>query len=369
MSDEPHDLHPCVLLLRGLPWEATAHEVQALVSPALLADEALDSLLLPLDARARPSGDALLSLRLRRPAAALAALLHGLPLRSRRVDARVASAADASRRAAASERALARLAPLAPQPFVGRARAHRPAPPRGTRDLLVLCHGVPRRVAAGAVRLDELPHGRVDLMARCVCAALFYSHGVRKAARVALLLPEWRRALRVDGAAVKGLRPDERTIGEALRRALLAAPPLAAGGREAEGRGERGGEGGGGEGGAAGEVRDAPAGWSVVDGEGASLEGMLASLLGGDEAPQLVVLHEEGERLEKVIGAGEPRAVVLVIGDATGFLRTEEEVLQRFNAKPASLGRLPLLASQCIVISHNVLDNAAAEEVAEEADG
>ena len=80
--------------------------------------------------------------------------------------------------------------------FLGtREGAARPAPPGDRRELVVLCHGTPVAVANGKFELSDLAAGRVDLLARCVASALFYSHGVRKSVRVWLMLRETRRTL------------------------------------------------------------------------------------------------------------------------------------------------------------------------------
>ena len=46
------------------------------------------------------------------------------------------------------------------------------APGGPPRDLVVLCHRTPDRVARGRFKLDNLPDGRVDLLARCASAAV-----------------------------------------------------------------------------------------------------------------------------------------------------------------------------------------------------
>ena len=116
----------------------------------------------------------------------------------------------------------------------------------------MLCHGTSASVLRGAFELNDLARGRVDLLARCIAASLFFSHGVRKEVRVWLMLRgdgggdgggggiggrgasgdvgeradgggAAARTLCIDGSRVRGLRPDERCIGAAIRRVLAAA--------------------------------------------------------------------------------------------------------------------------------------------------
>lgn len=465
MADE------ATLLLLGLPWEVAAAELRLAVCPRLPAACSLLSLFLPLDHKARPSGSALLTLRLSCPPSLAVAALSGVELGGRRADARLASPAEITRLHAQTQRALSRTSPLAPQTFLVPACPSLPPLPRSpSRDFVVLCHDTPRHVACGSFDLSDLPCGRVDLMARCIASALFISHAVRKEARVHLLLCEWSRTISCEGSSVRGLRPDERTIAAAIRRVLRDSPELPqqshadeeaeaeGSGHKAEGQSSRVGqelthqgqeltreeheltqgeqkltqqgqeltqhyheltqgrqdskpeaEGetrAAGEGKGWGETQrkekrekklkakgDARPpgsgglpGWRVVDGVCASLEGRLAALyattregeVGIGRGSRLVMLHEQGDRLESVIDRSgltdtreEPQvqdgmagmrlesqvSTVFVLGDGVGFLKSEEEVLQNYGAKPASVGRVPLLTSQCIVICNNVVDN------------
>ena len=56
----------------------------------------------------------------------------------------------------------------------------RPFEPDDERHVVLLCHGVPANVSRGRIKLSNLPDGRVDVLARCLGAALFVSHGLRK---------------------------------------------------------------------------------------------------------------------------------------------------------------------------------------------
>ena len=96
-----------------------------------------------------------------------------------------------------------------------------PAPfASGPRDLIVVCHRTPDKVAQGRFRLDNLPDGRVDLLARCASAAIFTSHGVRRETRLWLALQDQSVCLCLDGSTARGMHPDERTLAAAMKRTL-----------------------------------------------------------------------------------------------------------------------------------------------------
>ena len=82
--------------------------------------------------------------------------------------------------------------------------------------------------ASGDFSLDDLPgsSGRLDVLLRCVRAALLVSHGVRRDTVIYLVLgggPLAPRAIRVDGATSEYLRPDERSLAGMIRN-LLGRP-------------------------------------------------------------------------------------------------------------------------------------------------
>ena len=73
--------------------------------------------------------------------------------------------------------------------------------------------------------LDDLPGsaGRMDLLCRCVTAALALSHGIRRDAEVRLLLlgpPSPPKEVLLRGDTVRSLSPDERSTAALIRMAL-----------------------------------------------------------------------------------------------------------------------------------------------------
>ena len=182
--------------------------------------------------------------------------------------------------------------------------------------------------ASGDFSLDDLPgsSGRLDVLLRCVRAALLVSHGVRRDAAIYLVLqggPLAPRTIKIDGATAEYLRPDERSLAGAVRN-LLARPPLDTG--AAFGPETRG-----------------------VSLANAGLESVLADL--GPTTPY--VLEE---------GAPDLRAAPLHLADATFFLGDHLGLagarprLASAGALPISIGPVSVHADDAIAIVSNELD-------------
>ena len=65
--------------------------------------------------------------------------------------------------------------------------------------------------------------GRLDVLLRCIRAAMMASHGLREEVVVYLVLgagPRAPRTVRLDSAGVRFLRPDERSLAVLLRKVL-----------------------------------------------------------------------------------------------------------------------------------------------------
>src|SRR5262245_41510745 len=78
----------------------------------------------------------------------------------------------------------------------------------------------------GDFLLADIPStsGRADVLLRALRSALLISHSVRRDTVVYLLLlgsPERVRTVRIEGAASRYLRPDERSLASTLKKALL----------------------------------------------------------------------------------------------------------------------------------------------------
>jgi tRNA (pseudouridine54-N1)-methyltransferase len=191
---------------------------------------------------------------------------------------------------------------------------------------------VGRRARASAdFSLEDLPgsSGRLDVLLGCVRAALLVSHGVRRNAVVYLVLgggPRAPRVLRVDGADVKFLRPDERSLA-ILARKVLAYEGSAPGFAEA-----RPG------------VALAPGGLEVA----------LADLGAG----AIYLLDRDGQDLRDAAGI-EDRRAVFVLGDDSGLdVETRENLAQR-GARTLGVGPLGLHAEDVVAIVANEVDRRA----------
>ncbi len=82
-----------------------------------------------------------------------------------------------------------------------------------------------KATASGEFLLNDLPgtSGRLDVLLRCVRAALLVSHGLRGDTIVYLVLlggPRAPRTLRIEGAVAAYVRPDERALANLAQKAL-----------------------------------------------------------------------------------------------------------------------------------------------------
>src|SRR6187455_854978 len=93
-----------------------------------------------------------------------------------------------------------------------------------------------RAQASADFSLTDLPgsSGRLDVLLRCVRAALLVSHGLRRDTVVYLVLlggGKGAKCVRFDGAASRYVRPDERSLATTAKKAL-GAPLEGAGFRD-----------------------------------------------------------------------------------------------------------------------------------------
>jgi tRNA pseudouridine-54 N-methylase len=91
------------------------------------------------------------------------------------------------------------------------------------RNIVVLSHNVSQDVADGFFDTNLLLHGRVDVLTRCVNAALWVSNNIRKDTTVFLMLFPANITIEIQGWAVENLNPDERTMALYLQRTLMVA--------------------------------------------------------------------------------------------------------------------------------------------------
>lgn len=167
--------------------------------------------------------------------------------------------------------------------------------------------------------------GRLDVLLRCVRAALLVSHGLRRDTIVYLVLlggPRAPRSIRIDGAAARYLRPDERSLATTIQKALAI-----------DGRG-----------GPSTLVRP---GITVFEG---GLDAVLDDL--GDATP--CVLEQGAEDLREV--TIDLRNTVFFVGDHLGFDEPTRARLAALGPATVGLGPVSLQADDAIVLVQNELD-------------
>lgn len=188
--------------------------------------------------------------------------------------------------------------------------------------------------ASGEFLLDDLPgtSGRLDVGLRCVRAAMLVSHGLRRDVVVDLVLgggPRAPRALRIRGAEVKFLRPDERSLAVLAKKALASH-----------------------------DDDDRPGYFEVKPGIAVArggLEAVLADL--GSGRPY--VLEEEGPDVRGLpdLAAGD---AVFFLGDPGGFDPGSRASLLALGARPVRVGPVSLHAEDVVVLLNNEIDRRLA---------
>jgi tRNA (pseudouridine54-N1)-methyltransferase len=182
--------------------------------------------------------------------------------------------------------------------------------------------------ASAEFLLDDLPgsSGRLDVLLRCVRAALLTSHGLRPDVLVYLVLhggPRAPRVVRIGGAGLQFVRPDERSLAMLVQKAL---------GRHV--------------GGAAGFVEQKP-GLAVADG---GIECVLADL----REARCYVLEERAADLREASLGGDDLA--FFIGDHLGFDEATRATLASLGAEPVGIGPVSLHSDDVVAVVSNELD-------------
>lgn len=187
-----------------------------------------------------------------------------------------------------------------------------------------------RATASDDFRIEDVPgtSGRLDVLARCIRAALLLSHDVRRDALIYLVLlggPRAPRVVRIEGGVAKFLRPDERALAFLVKKALAAEV-------DREGRGFV-------------VVR---AGVAVARG---GLDVVLSDL--GGSMP--VVLDERGDDVRECSALDAPD-VTMFVGDHLGFDDATRAVLASLDAPRVSVGPVSLHSDDVVAIVSNELD-------------
>ncbi|MEF8885912.1 MAG: tRNA (pseudouridine(54)-N(1))-methyltransferase TrmY [Haloarculaceae archaeon] len=189
------------------------------------------------------------------------------------------------------------------------------------RQFVVVGHDAP---TTPDFSLDDLAGGagRLDVLCRCVSAALFLSHDVREDVRVHLVLADELTVV-FDGSAVRRVNPDERSTAALVRDALE-------------------------------ERREAIGHVPVETSPGVSLYRFgLATALDRLADETVVQLHEDGD---PVVERPVPTDPVFVLSDHRDFADSEAELLAEAADDRVRLGPRALHADHAITVAHNYLD-------------
>jgi tRNA (pseudouridine54-N1)-methyltransferase len=189
------------------------------------------------------------------------------------------------------------------------------------RQFVVVGHDAP---TTPDFSLDDLAGGagRLDVLCRCVSAALFLSHDVREDVRVHLVLADELTVV-FDGATVRRVNPDERSTAALVRGALE-------------------------------ERREAIGHEPVETSPGVSLYRFgLATTLDRLNDGAVVQLHEDGD---PVVECPVPEDPVFVLSDHREFADGEAKLLAEAADERVRLGPEPLHADHAITVAHNYLD-------------
>ncbi len=187
------------------------------------------------------------------------------------------------------------------------------------KDFVIIGH----KAVTAPFSLNDLPGaaGRMDILCRCINAALFLSHDLRRDVRVYLVLkgePAPPKLIRFDGAKVRYLSPDERSAASLIKKAL--------------------------EKNAQDFWTESTPGVSIRKGD---LNDLLAEL-----NTKVIYLREDGENVRGMM-FDEP---LFVLGDHLGLTENEEKIIEAYEHEIASVGPLSLHADHCIVLLHNEMD-------------
>ena len=195
------------------------------------------------------------------------------------------------------------------------------------RQFIVLGHDAP---TTADFSLDDLPGaGRLDILCRCIGAAVFLSHGIRDDVRIHLVVSD-EYTLRFDSNTLRRLYPDERTIAARIRDALDQRDDA---------------------------IGHLPA--EVSPGMELYRFGFEATLDDVASDGSIVHLHAEGTPLPE---ASPPNDPVFVLSDHNDFTDREAESLAAQAEQRLRVGPETLHADQTITVAHNWLDTAGYTE-------
>ncbi len=182
--------------------------------------------------------------------------------------------------------------------------------------------------------LDDLPgtSGRLDVLVRCLRAAMLSSHGIRRGVVVYLVLlggPLAPRVVRVDGAGVQFLRPDERSLAVRMKKVLAS------------------------------RADEDTSSWVTVRPGFAVARGGFERVLADVDDAKPYVLDEDAPDIREAPGLGTSHAL-FVIGDHLGIPDDIRARLEAVGAERVSIGPVSLHADDVVTLVTNELDRRAA---------
>jgi tRNA (pseudouridine54-N1)-methyltransferase len=197
-----------------------------------------------------------------------------------------------------------------------------------------------KATASPSFSLLDIPgtSGRLDVLLRCLRAALLVSHGLRKDTMVYLVLlggEHAPRVLRVDGRHIRFVRPDERMLALLVQKALARVAVDS-------------------ESGVFVEIRP---GLAVARG---GVEAVLADL--GPAASTSYVLEEDARDIRE--GPLADDDVVVFVGDGHGFDEATRARIDALGATAIGVGPVSLHADDAIAVAQNEMDRRRAQRMA-----
>jgi len=198
----------------------------------------------------------------------------------------------------------------------------------GLRGFMVISNSA---VTSQCFSLDDLPgsSGRLDVVCRSITNALLVSHGVRRDTMFYALLrgePQPPVCLRIVGAKVSGLNPDERSVAGMLRSALGKVGMIQTVHLELE----------------------AHPGFFVSRRD---LDQILFDMRKNGFSPMVV---EEGG-----VDIGDfhlPKNPFFILGDQDGIVDRDMRKFETLGFPRVSLGPVAIHTDQCVTILHNWMD-------------
>ena len=94
--------------------------------------------------------------------------------------------------------------------------------PRIIRNFIIISNTVD---TSKSLSLNSLTgYGRLDVICRCISNAFFLSNNFRRDVVLYIFFKKNKMILRIDGATVRGINPDERAIAGILKRVFQKSP-------------------------------------------------------------------------------------------------------------------------------------------------